>query len=278
MPFYMQSSPEIYDSSDRKLILLDEVRELVRYRDLLFQLISRNLKTRYKRSVLGIVWTMVHPLMMMIVLTLAFSHVWRIELPNFSVYVLSGLLLWNFFSQTTNSAMSELLWGGRLLHRIYIPKGVFAVTALGTGLVNLCLSLPALFIIMLANGLTPRAPIIFVPVAILLVSMFTLGCGLLLSTLVVFFADTYEMFQIVLLSWFYLQPIMYPIWIIPESYRWLFAFNPMSYFLTIFRTPIYDGLWPPAQDVAIAAALAVSVLTLGWWVFTRKADQFAYYV
>lgn len=274
----MPSSPPIYDSDERRLIFIDEVRELVRYRDLLWQLIGRNLKTRYKRSVLGIVWTMIHPLMMMIVLTLAFAHVWRIQLPNFSVYVLSGLLLWNFFSQTTNSAMSELLWGGGLLHRIYIPRGIFAVTALGTGLVNLFLSLPALLIIMLVSGAPLRAPLLFVPIAILLVSMFTLGCGLLLSTLVVFFADTYEMFQIVLLSWFYLQPIMYPIWIIPESYRWLFALNPMSYFLTIFRMPIYDGLWPPGRDVGIAAALAVVTLVVGWWVFTRKSDQFAYHV
>jgi ABC-type polysaccharide/polyol phosphate export permease len=95
---------QTYDSAQRGLPLVDELKELVLYRDLLRQLIARNLKMRYKRSALGIIWTMIHPLMMMVVLTLAFSHIWRATLPHFSVYVLAGLILWNFFSQTTNSA------------------------------------------------------------------------------------------------------------------------------------------------------------------------------
>lgn len=272
------SSVPIYDSAERRLAFIDEGRELLRYRDLLWQLIARNIKTRYKRSVLGIIWTMIHPIMMMIVLTLAFSHVWQVKLPDFSVYVLSGLLLWNFFSQTTNSAMSELLWGGSLLNKIYVPRGIFAATALGTGLVNLVLSLPALLIIMLIDGVPLRMSLFFLPVSILLVSMFTLGVGLLLSTLVIFFADVYEMFQIVLLSWFYLQPIMYPISIIPDSYRWLFDLNPMYYFLTVFRTPVYEGRLPSASEIGLATVLAIVTLVFGWWIFTRKADQLAYRV
>jgi ABC-2 type transport system permease protein len=272
------STSPIYDSANRGWPLIDEVRELLRYRNLLWQLILRNIKTRYKRSVLGIVWTMVHPLMMMIVLTLAFSHVWRITLPNYSVYVLSGLLLWNFFSQTTNSAMSELLWGGNLIHRIYMPRSVFAATALGTSLVNLFLSLPALLIMMLASGMPLRPSLLFVPVAILLASMFTMGVGLILSTMVIYFADVFEMFQILLLSWFYLQPLMYPISIIPEAYHGLFRLNPMYHFLNIFRMPIYEGQLAPLRDIGIAALIAITTLLLGWWIFTRKADQFAYRV
>lgn len=258
--------------------MIEEFRELVRYRDLLRQLIARNLKTRYKRSALGMVWTMLHPLMMMVVLTLAFSSIFRFSVPNFAVYVLSGLLLWNFFSQTTNSAMSELLWGGTLMHRIYVPRVMFAATAIGTGLVNLLLSLPALLVIMLISGVTPRASLIFLPVSIALICLFTLGVGLILSTMVIYFADVYEMFQILLMSWFYLQPIIYPIEIIPASRQWLFKLNPMYYFLSVFRAPIYEGRLAPAGDIAIAVIVSVLTFGVGWWLFTRQAEELAYRV
>ena len=274
----MHAASLIYDSAERKWPIVYEFTELVRYRELLYQLISRNIKTRYKRSALGIVWTMVHPLMMMVVLTLAFANVWKISVPNFSVYVLSGLLLWNFFSQTTNSAMSELLWGSTLLHRIYIPRGIFAASALGTSLVNLALSLPALLAVMLFTGVKLTPALLFVPIAILLTSAFVMGVGLILSTLVVYFADIYEMFQILLMSWFYLQPIMYPISIIPDSLRWLITINPIYHFLVIFRTPIYDGRLPSAQEMGVALAIGAGTLVAGWLIFTRKADELAYRV
>ncbi len=274
----MHAASLIYDSAERKWPIVYEFTELVRYRELLYQLISRNIKTRYKRSALGIVWTMVHPLMMMVVLTLAFANVWKISVPNFAVYVLSGLLLWNFFSQTTNSAMSELLWGSTLLHRIYIPRGIFAASALGTSLVNLALSLPALLAVMLFTGVKLTPALLFVPVAILLTSAFVMGVGLILSTLVVYFADIYEMFQILLMSWFYLQPIMYPISIIPDSLRWLITINPIYHFLVIFRTPIYDGRLPSAQEMGVALAIGAGTLVAGWLIFTRKADELAYRV
>lgn len=274
----MTQSPLIYDSADRGLPIIEEFKDLVRYRHLILLLVARNIKTRYKRSALGMVWTMIHPIMMMIVLTLAFSNVFRFSVANFAVYVLTGLLLWNFFSQTTNSAMSELLWGGSLINRIHVPKGIFAATALGTGLINLALSMPALLLIMIVTGVPLRVSLLFVPVSILLLAMFTLGVGLLLSTMVIYFADVYEMFQILLMSWFYLQPIIYPIEIIPDSLKWVFKLNPMYYFLTIFRTPIHSGQMPGLRDFAIASALAIVTLGFGWWLFTRHADQFAYRV
>jgi len=274
----MARSSLIYDSADRGMPMIEEFRELVRYRDLLRQLITRNIKTRYKRSALGMVWTMLHPLMMMLVLTLAFSNIFRFSLPHFPVYVLSGLLLWNFFAQTTNSTMSELLWGGTLMHRIYVPRVMFAATAIGTGLVNLALSLPALILIMVLSGVRPQPALLFVPVAVVFICLFTLGVGLVLSTLVIYFADVFEMFQILLMSWFYLQPIMYPIEIIPASRQWLFKLNPMYYFLSVFRAPIYEGRLAPARDIAMAALISVITFVIGWWIFTKKAEELAYRV
>src|SRR5262249_10619686 len=151
--------------------MVEELLELWRYRDLVVQLVRRDVVARYKRSLLGIAWTMLNPLGTMIVLTMVFSHVFGAS-PAYAAYVLSGLLAWNFFAQTTLAAMRQLVWGATLLHRIYVPRTVFAVTAVGTGLVNLVLCLVPLSIVVVVTGLRPWPSALFVPVAVVLLAAF----------------------------------------------------------------------------------------------------------
>ncbi|HZS07226.1 MAG TPA: ABC transporter permease [Blastocatellia bacterium] len=271
-----QSAVQIYDSSRRRSLLVEELFELIRYRDLLVQLIVRNVKTRYKRSVLGIFWTMLNPLLMMTVLAIVFSNIFRIQTKYYAVYVLSGLICWNFFAQTTSAAMSELLWGGSLMNRIYVPRAVFAVSALGTGLVNLVLSMVPLVLIMLVTGVPITVWLLFVPVPMILLSMFALGVGLFLSTLASYFADVLDMFQIILTTWMYLTPIIYPKDVIPEQYRWLFNLNPMYHLLEVFRAPFYAGWLAGYKTVLAAGTVAVVALLFGWSFFTRRADGLPY--
>lgn len=268
----------VYDSAQSRAPLLDEVRDLWRYRDLLRQLVARNIKTRYKRSVLGILWTLLNPLLMMTVLTLVFSHVFKFQALNYPVYALCGLVLWNFFAQTTTGAMSELLWGGSLMNRIYIPRAIFAATALGTGLVNLVLSLIPLLLLMLVLGAPFRAVILFLPVPILLTALFALGVALFLSTLSVYFSDVVEMYQIVLMAWMYLTPIIYPKEALPAKYHWLLNFNPFYHLLEVFRAPLHAGVLAGPKTLGAAAFVAVATFLLGWWFFASKADEFAYRV
>jgi ABC-type polysaccharide/polyol phosphate export permease len=268
----------VYDSAQRGLPLVEELRDLVRYRDLLAQLIARNIKVRYKRSVLGVLWTMINPLMMTIILTLVFSELFRFTVPLYAIYVLSGTLLWSFFSQVTTAAMSELVWGGTLLNRIYMPRSVFAATALGTGLVNLALALPPLLLVMWFMGAPFKAALLSLPFAVLLTALFAFGLSLLLSALAIYFADVFEMYQLLLVAWQFLTPIIYPIEIISEQNRWLFKLNPLYYFVEIFRLPIHRGVWPDASTYATAALIALVTLALGWSIFTSKTDQFAYRV
>lgn len=266
----------IYDSAERRLPLIDEIRELARYRDLLVQLVSRNIKTRYKRSMLGILWTMINPLLMMVVLTFVFSEVFRFRATHYAVYALAGLSLWNFFSQTTTGAMSELIWGGSLMNRIYIPRAIFAVTALGTGLVNLLLSLVPLFLIMIATGVPVRPVILILPLPIILTAMFALGVALFLSRVAAYFADVMEMYQILLMAWMYLTPVIYPKEIIPERLRWLFNLNPMYHLMEVFRAPLHAGQLAGPKTLSAAAIASVLTLAFGWWYFSRKADELAY--
>jgi ABC-2 type transport system permease protein len=230
----------IYDSAKRPPRPVEELLHVIQYRDLIFQLLRRDLLTRYKRSVLGIAWTMIGPLGTMLVLSIVFSQAFG-TVKGYPAYILSGLMAWNLFSQTSNASMINLVWGGGLLHRIYIPRTSFALAAVGTGLINTLFALVPLLIVMLLFGIPIRWTIVFLPVPFILIAAFALGFGLILSTFAVFFPDVAEMYQIVLTAWMYLTPILYPEEILPAQFRALIIFlNPM-YSLVILRQFAYPG-------------------------------------
>lgn len=272
------SASNVYDSLKRGPIALEELRGLIRYRDLVYQLVRRDVVSRYKRSTLGLAWTMLHPLAMMVVLTIVFSKLFH-TIQGYPVYVLTGLLAWNFFSQTTSASMKQMVWGSTLLHRIYLPRTAFVVSAIGTGVVNFLLSLVPLALVIVLVGLPLRWPLVFVPVSMLLLAAFSLGVGLLFSAWAIYFPDVAEMYQIVLVAWLYMTPIFYPVNVIPESYRyWFFHLNPMYYMVEIFRQPLYMGVLPSGDVILGAAVIAVVALAVGWFVFSSRADEFAYHL
>jgi ABC-type polysaccharide/polyol phosphate export permease len=265
-----------YDSDARRSPMLRELLDLVRYRDVVRLFIANLNKTRYKRSVLGIGWTLLNPLLNMAVLTVAFSRVFRFSVEHYPVYVLCGLICWNLFSQTTVHAMNSLVWGGSILRRVYLPRSIFAVSAVGNGLVNLGLALIPLVIIMAVLGHPFHATWWFLPIATLLLAMFSLGMALLVSTVAIFFVDVAEMYGIVIQAWFFLTPIVYPKEILGPRLAWCMNLNPMYNLLELFRTPIVTGAIPGVHTILAGVTSAVVPLLLGWWVFARKADEFAY--
>ena len=267
---------QIYDSSRQVSPALEELRDIFRYRDLVIQITRRDILTRYKRSALGVTWTMLNPLGTMIVLAIVFSQAFGMEY-SYAAYVLSGLVAWNFFQQTTNASIAHLVWGGALLKRIYVPRTVFAFSALGTGLFNLVLSLVPLLLVMVVTRVPIKPTILFLPIPILFLGMFSLGVGLLVSGLAVFYTDIAEMYQIILTAWMYLTPIIYPEEILPDQFRMLIAiFNPMYHMVRLFRAPLYYGEIPSFQATLITGLIALVTLIIGWVVFTRRSDEFAY--
>ncbi len=266
----------IYDSSKRGNFALDELREVFRYRDLIALLAQRDITTRYKRSVLGIAWTMLNPLGMMIVLSIAFSQVFK-DVSGYPAYILSGLVVWQFFSQTTTAAMVNLVWGGGLLHRIYLPRTSFALAAMITGVVNLLIALTPLILVMLVIGLPIRTSIIFIPIPILFLTEFALGLGLLLSTMAVYFPDVMEMYQILLAAWMYLTPIFYPESILPTNVAWFITrLNPLYHLVRLFRACIYEGRFPHFVEIWPAMLFSTLILIIGWVIFARKSSEFSY--
>jgi ABC-type polysaccharide/polyol phosphate export permease len=272
----MQTIP-VYDSGQKVPHALQELKEALGHRDLLIQLVRRDILTRYKRSFLGVAWTMLNPLGIMLVLSFVFSHVFS-STHAYAAFILSGLMAWNFFAQSTTAAMSSLVWGGGLLQRIYIPRASFGISAVGSGLVNLLLSFVPLVIVMLVTGAPIRITVIFLPISLLLLTCFTLGLGLAISALAIYFPDVAEMYQIILLAWMYMTPIIYPETTLPAKYQLILRLNPMYYLVKLWRLPLYDGLWPTWNQFWPAAVIAIGMLLVGWFFFTSKSDEFAYRV
>ena len=266
----------VYDAKNKSAKPFEELRQAYNYRYLISQLLRRDIVTRYKRSFLGIGWTMLNPLGTMIVLSIAFSQVFKMT-EGYPAYVLSGLMAWNFFSQTTYASMVNLVWGGGLLKRIYMPRTSFALAAIGTGLVNTILTIIPMLIVMLIINVPVRMSVLFIPIPLLLLAFFSLGFGLILSTLAVYFPDVAEMYQIVLTAWMYLTPIIYPEEILPGNIHFLIStFNPMYGLVKLFRIPIFYGRLPTMEEFIFPAVIAILFFVVGWFFFSLKSDEFAY--
>ena len=266
----------VYDSAQRRLMPLLEAREAWRYRDLIYFLVRRDVTARYKRSVLGIAWTMLNPLGMMIVLSIVFSQVFRVTIKDYPAFVLSGLIAWTFFSQASSAAISVLVWGGDLMQRIYIPRSSFAISAIGTGLINLLLSLVPLIVVMVVIGTPLHITILLAPVAMVLLGLYSLGVGLLISTIGIYFADVVEMYAIVVMAWFYITPILYTLDLLPANLQGWLQLNPMVTLVELFRSLVFYGKIPTLENWLISIGVALGMFLIGWLVFTGKSDEFAY--
>ncbi len=205
------AKPLFYDSARRGTPPVEEIRGAFEYRHLILQLVRRDVLTRYKRSVLGIAWTLLNPLGMMVVLTLAFSQIFRFmryyKLPGLCV---ERLIILDLFLAGNHGSHGQSGMGRRPLNRIYIPRSSFALAAIGTGIVNMALATIPLLFVMVITKVPINISLVFLPVPVLLLAGFALGMGLLISALAVYFPDVVEMYQIVLTAWFYLTPIIYP--------------------------------------------------------------------
>jgi ABC-2 type transport system permease protein len=207
-----------------------------------------------------------------------FSNVFRGELYAYPVYALAGILFWNFFSQSIVASMNSLRGNAGILQKLPVPKAVFPIATVISGVVNLGLAMVPLFGILLFTGHPLSWSLLFLPISILLAGLFTLGAGLLLSPLAVFFSDVVELVTVVLTLLLYLTPIFYPMSIVPEQFRWLVRFNPVRSILEVFRDPIYFGKIPPPQHLAVCVLVALTALAIGALAFRKSSDRIPFYI
>lgn len=249
-----------------------------RYRFLLKQLVSRDFKTKYKRSVLGMAWSFLNPLLTMAVQYVVFSTLFQSDTPNYPVYLLSGIVFFNFFSEAVSMGMTSITGNASLIKKVYMPKYIYPFSKLFSSLINFGMALIPLLLVMLATGTALRPALLLLIFDILCLLGFVLGMILLLSTAMTFFQDTQFLWGVVSMMWMYLTPIFYTENIIPRNLLTLYHMNPMYQYITFARICIIDGISPEPMAYLWCLLSSIVVLTLGIWVFKRQQDKFVLYL
>lgn len=199
----------------------NDFRVAKRYIPLLSELIKRDLKIKYRRSFLGYLWSLMNPLLMMWILTLVFSYVFRFDIANYPLYLITGQIVFNFFSESTTIAMSSIINNAALLKKVYLPKVVFPLASIASSFVNMLFSLTAIFIVMLATDVRFSSTLIILPIGLLLLFVFSVGVGLVVSALAVYFRDLFHLYSVLLTALSFATPIFYPVNIIPEDLQYI---------------------------------------------------------
>ena len=258
--------------------MLEFVREVRQYHELIWALALKELRVRYKRSVLGFVWALLNPLLMMLVLTVVFGTLMRFHLPHYSIFLLSMLLPWTFFAQCLSYSVESIVANGELLKKVRIAKMVFPLAAVVSNIINFLLSMIPLFLLILAVRFPVHWTWIYLPVPMLGLFFFTQGVAFIFATVNVFYRDVSHIIQIILQAWFYFSPIIYSLDFVPARYRWLFKLNPLLYVLNGFRLSIYYGLLPSLPSMALSLGFGIVLLAIGFAVFRRYERSFVYYL
>jgi len=258
--------------------LKELVRTTYRYRELIWALALKELKLRYKRSVLGFLWALLNPALMMAVLTLVFSTIMRFNIPHYAIFLLSVLLPWTFFSQSLGYAVDCIVGNGELIKKVSVPKLVFPVAAVVSNIINLLLSLIPMALLVLAMRHPFYRTWLYLPVPILALVIFTLGMTCFFAAVNVFYRDVSHILQILLSAWFYFTPIIYALDFVPGHLQWLFRLNPMIYVINGFRLAIYYGMLPRWQSIVASFVCAFIALIIGGAVFRKYQDEFVFYV
>ena len=258
---------------------------LKKYLFLLKQMVMRDFKVKYKRSVLGVLWSLLFPLLQMSVMALVFSQMFRFKTVgiNYLVYLMTGLIMFNYFSEAANTAMTSIVTNFSLINKVYIPKYIFPLSkCIFVGINFLLTLIPLILIILFSGDADTRCMIniyyIFLPYAYLCLFLFTLGLGFVLSSLSVFLRDIFYIFGVILTMWQYFTPIFYDISILPINLQRLFYINPLYHYIDFTRTIILYNTMPSINNWIWCGTTALIMLIIGCIIFRTKQDKFIYYV
>lgn len=256
-----------------------QIKTFLRYQDLVAQLVSRDLKKKYRRSFLGYLWSILNPLLVMIVMTIVFSTMFRHNIANYPVYLLSGRMLFDFFTTSTTQGMKSVTGNQALLKKTYIPKYIFTFAKVTSCMVDTVLSLGALFIVMIATRTPFHLTMLYIPVIILELYVFSLGLAFLLAELEVFFRDIEYIYHAINIAWMYMTPLFYPIEQLPTALQLsIKVFNPMYYYVAAFRDIILNGKMPGPRLLYGCPLLALLSLAIGVAFFHKNQNKFILYL
>jgi ABC-type polysaccharide/polyol phosphate export permease len=255
--------------------LREDRRELVHFWPVIKNMVVGELRVRYQRSILGFVWTLLNPLLMMVILSWVFSSLNK-DTPNYPLFLFAGMVPWSFLSICLNECATCVIVNEALIRKIYLPKLVFPLARVSIALVTFVLSLAALFLLLWPLGARLSAAMVLLPVVIVLLAMFSLGLGLIVATANTFYRDCGHLIAVVLQAWYFATPILFPIEKWPEPMQWRLCFNPAYCFIELFHEVLYAGNWPRIGLVAAAALIATASLGIGYAIFKSHEDKMVF--
>lgn len=250
------------------------LNNFLKFQPLLSELVARDIKIKYRRSVLGVLWTLLNPLCMMIILSIVFSNIFKFDVENFPLYVLSGQVIFNFFNDATTSSMTSIISSASLIKKVYVPKYLFVLSRIVSSFINLMAAYTALLLVMVATRaeLHWTAFLSFIPLA--MVVAFSLGVGLILAALTVKFRDIMHLYSVFTTGLMYLTPVIYPMSILPGKIKIIVMLNPLTNYLIMFRDLMLNNTLPSYISVLIGVVEMAAVLILGTYVFYKNQDEF----
>lgn len=259
--------------------LFDHIERIIRsYKYLLKTLVIRDFKVRYKASVLGVVWSFLNPLLMTFVYLFVFSTIFQSSIPYFVVYLMSGIILYNYFSEATNLGLQSIIGNAGLITKVYIPKYIFPISKAISSSINMVISMIPLFIMMAITGVPFRKSLLLIPFVIANIIVFSIGVSLILSAIAVFFRDIQFLWTIALTVLNFFSPIFYPESIIPVRFIKVYHINPIYQYLYFLRTITIGGISPSFMNYIYCVLASLSALLFGLWIFRKMQDKFILYL
>lgn len=274
----MKTEKRINSADKNYESIWDMISALKRYRFLIKQLVVRDFKLKYKRSILGVLWSFLNPLLHMTVLYVVFSSLFRFDVEHYPVYLLAGIVMFSFFSEASALTMNSIVNNANLIKKVYVPKYIYPLTRTASSMINLLISMIPLIAAVIFSGIRPSLSVMLAIVPIFCISVFCLGIGMILATLMAFFRDIEYLWGIISTIWMYLTPIFYPISIIPDKVAWIIKGNPIFHYVDFLRTCIIDGCSPAGVEYAVCFGSAALTLVIGICVFRKAQDKFILYM
>lgn len=250
------------------------IQSFMKFRPLLNELVARDIKIKYRRSVLGVLWALLNPLLMMIVLSVVFSNLFRFDIENFPLYLLSGQIVFNFFNESTTTAMSSIIANSSLIKKVYVPKYLFVISRVISVFINLLASIMALIIVMIAMRAELHWTVLLAPIPLLLLVFFSLGVGLILAAVTVRFRDIMHLYSVFTTMLMYLTPVIYPMSALPEWLAKIVMLNPLTNILLMLRNVMINGMLFDWQSLLLGVIETVISMVLGLYVFYKNQDTF----
>jgi lipopolysaccharide transport system permease protein len=256
-------------------MFIEPIQAVVQYRALIRSLVSRELKARYRGTFLGFLWSFMNPLLLMLVYSFVFYVYIRVDMPNYTAFLLCGLLPWIWFSSSLIESTASIINNAGLIRKVYLASEVFPTIQVFSNLFNYLLSLPILFIFLLIFKIQFSIALVALPLLIILQLIFTWGVALFVSALGVKYRDLQHLVPNLILLWFFATPIIYPISQIPEKFRIALVWNPMVPLITGYQNILYAGIFPDWKSLSIFSGIAVVSVLLGTYTFAVRKERFA---